>query len=291
MKNYLFIALLSIMFTACEQAKLDKAALDKTTIENDSLKSIVSDREASINDFITSFNDVERNLDSVTARQHLIAVSTDQQGDLKPSQRSRINAGIASINTLMDENRKKLAELKKKLKNSSYKNAELAKAIATINNQLAQKDVELTALNEKLYNLNAQVNDLQTALSIVTEESAVKSQTIAEETMALHTAYYVIGESKELRDAKLIDRKGGLLGMGKTAKLSANIDNSKFIRIDYTQTTNIEVNSNMKIITVHPADSYVLETDAKNKKMVKNLIISNPEKFWSASKYLVIQKD
>ncbi len=291
MKNYLFIALFSLMFTACEQAKLDKAALDKTTIENDSLKSIVSDREASINDFITSFNDVERNLDSVTARQHLIAVSTDQQGDLKPSQRSRINAGIASINTLMDENRKKLAELKKKLKNSSYKNVELAKAIATINNQLAQKDVELTALNEKLYNLNAQVNDLQTALSIVTEESAVKSQTIAEETMALHTAYYVIGESKELRDAKLIDRKGGLLGMGKTAKLSDNIDNSKFTRIDYTQTTSIEVNSKMKIITVHPADSYVLETDAKNKKMVKNLIISNPEKFWSASKYLVIQKN
>lgn len=101
------------MFSACEQAKLDKAALDKTTIENDSLKSIVSDREASINDFITSFNDVERNLDSVTARQHLISVSTDQQGDLKPSQRTRINEGIASINTLMEENRKKLAELKR----------------------------------------------------------------------------------------------------------------------------------------------------------------------------------
>lgn len=131
---------------------------------------------------------------------------------------------------------------------------------------MAQKDVELTALNEKLYNLNAQVNDLQTALSIVTEESAVKSQTIAEETMALHTAYYVIGESKELRDANLIDRKGGLLGMGKTAKLSPNIDNSKFIRIDYTQTTSIEVNSNMKIITVHPADSYVLDADAKIKR-------------------------
>ncbi len=291
MKNYLIIAVISILLSACTQAKLDKAALDKSTIENDSLKSLVTDRDASINDFISSFNDVERNLDSVTARQKLITVNTAQEGEMKPSQRTRINAGIASINLLMEENRKTLAEMKRKLKNSAYKNVELAKAIATINNQLAQKDVELTALNEKLYNLNAQVNDLQTALSIVTEESLAKSQTIAEETMEKHTAYYVVGESKELRDAKLIDRKGGLLGVGKTSKLSANIDNSKFTRIDYTQTTSIEINSNMKLITTHPSDSYVLDADPKNKKKIKNINISNPEKFWSASKYLVVQKD
>lgn len=291
MKKYLFIATIALILSACTQAKLDKAALDKSVLENDSLKALVSDQDASLNDFMTSFNDVERNLDSVTARQHLITLNTTQEGDLKPNQRSRINSGIAAINVLMEENRKKLAELKRKLKNSSYKNAELVKAIATINNQLIQKDLELTALNEKLYNLNAQVNDLQTALSIITEESSVKSKTIAEETMALHTAYYVVGEAKELKEAKLIDRRGGLLGIGKTSKLSANIDNSKFTRIDYTQTTSIDINSNMKIITAHPSDSYLLDADSKNKKTIKSLTITNPEKFWSASKYLVIQKD
>ena len=50
----------------------------------------------------------------------------------------------------MDENRKNLESLTKKLKNSSHKNVQLEKAIATLNNQLTQKDVELTALNERL---------------------------------------------------------------------------------------------------------------------------------------------
>ena len=289
MKKYLLIITSAFLLAACNQDKLDKAEEEKAR-QKDSLLSIVSERDASINDFISSFNDVERNLDSVAAKQHIINMNTDQKGDLKPSQKERINSGIASINALMEENRTKLAELKRKLKNSSYKNKELEKAIATINNHLAQKDLELTELNEKLNNLNAQVAELQTSLNIATEESNAKSQTIAEETAALHTAYYVVGESKDLRDAKLIDRKGGLLGIGKTAKLNADIDNNKFTRIDYTQVTSIPVGSEMKIITTHPSDSYTLDMDAKNKK-VTSIVITNPEKFWSASKYLVVVKE
>jgi uncharacterized phage infection (PIP) family protein YhgE len=190
----------------------------------------------------------------------------------------------------MEQNRKTIDELKKKLKGSSRLNAKLKETITTLQNQLAQKDQELTALNEKLTALNAQVVQLQTSLDTLNAENSRRGRTIEETTTALHTAYYVIGKSKELKEAKLIDRKGGLLGMGKTSQLSSNIDNSKFTKIDYTQTTNIAINcDDVKIITTHPTDSYKMETDPKKKNVVKNLIITNPEKFWSASKYLVIQ--
>jgi hypothetical protein len=82
-----------------------------------------------------------------------------------------------------------------------------------------------------------------------------------------------------------------LLGIGKTEQLSANFDNSKFTKIDYTQTTTIAVNSAMKIVTTHPTDSYTLEKDATDKNKVTNIVITNPEKFWSASKYLVVIKN
>jgi len=291
MKPYLLIAFAAIILSACTQAKLDKAALDKSTIENDSLKGVVTEQDASLNDFIGSFNEIEKNLDSVAARQKLITINTSQQGDLKPSQLKRINDGIAAINTFMDENRKQLTDMKRKLRNSASKNAELSKAIATINNKLAQKDVELIALNEVLYKLNAQVNDLETALSIVTQESREKSETIERETIAMHTAYYIVAESKELKESKIIDRNGGLLGMGKTSTLSSNIDNNKFNKIDYTQTTTIEVNGTMKMITTHPQDSYSLNSEEKNEKKIINISITNPERFWSATKYLVIQKN
>jgi hypothetical protein len=43
-----------------------------------------------------------------------------------------------------------------------------------------------------------------------------------------------------------------------------------------------------KIITSHPSDSYTLN---KEKDKVVSLQITNAEKFWSASKYLVVVKD
>ena len=168
----------------------------------------------------------------------------------------------------------------------------MEKAIATLNDQLTSKDVELTALNERLNNLNAEVAQLQTSVITLSEENMVKAQTINEETKALHTAYYVVGKTKELEEAKLIDKRGGLLGMGKTAKLSADLDNSKFTRIDYTETTSVNVNGeNAHVVTSHPTNSYTWDKDANDKNKVNNLVITNPEMFWSSSKYLVIIKD
>lgn len=286
MKIYLFIAVAILSMTACNRKELEDSNRTK-----DSLAAVVSERETALNEFISSFNDVERNLDSVAAKQHIIAVNTDKPGELKGNQKDRINNEIAAINDLMEQNRKRIAELTRKLKGSSSKNAQLEKAIATLTNQLAQKETELAELNAKLNTLNAQVTQLETSVSTLTAESTEKTKTIEERTAALHTAYYVVGKSKELQAAKIIDRKGGLLGIGKTAKLSGDFDNSKFTRIDYTQVASIPINGRMKMITSHPSDSYILEKVEKTKDVIQHIVITNPEKFWSASKYLVVIKE
>ena len=100
MKNYLLFGIAIIAMSSCNRAELAQSNHDR-----DSLSSIVMEREAAINDFIASFNDVERNLDSVALRQHIIAVNSDKPGELKINQKARINAEIASINYLMDQNR------------------------------------------------------------------------------------------------------------------------------------------------------------------------------------------
>lgn len=282
MKKHMFIAASAlVVLTACSDPKQDKAVVR----ERDSLLAVIDERERSVNDFMASFNEVERNLDSVTRRQNIILTNSNRS-DLKADQKARINDEIRAINELMEVNNKKLKELSRRVDKSDKKNVQLQKTIETLTNQLNQKYVELAELNEKLNSLNVKVAQLQTSVDTLSSENMSHLQTIANQTSELHAAYYIVGSSKDLEKSNLIDKKGGLLGIGKTAKITDEVDKNKFTRIDYTQVTSIAINSkDMKMVTSHPEDSYSVD---KTGKTINAIQITNPEKFWSISKYLVI---
>lgn len=287
MKYYLIIATALLLSTSCTQNENTEAKREK-----DSLMSVINERNNMMNEFLESFNDVEKNLDSIAVKQNIIAQNSASGGEMKSDQKTRINQEIAAINNLMIENSKKITELNRKLKNSSHKNVELEKAIVSLNQQLVQKNEELTVLNEKLNNLSTNVAQLQTSVEVLTIDNTAKSQAIAEGMAEMHKAYYIVGESKKLKELKLIDKSGGLLGIGKTTKLTDDFDKSQFTQIDYTQSEKIPVDGqDIKIITNHPTDSYKLVTDTKDKDKVLSIDITNPDKFWSTSKYLVVVKD
>jgi hypothetical protein len=292
MKNIFISGVMITLLASCNLSDEDltKANLERDSMlrERDSVLSIAEDREETINQFVVSFNEIERNLDSITAKQQIIYTGSEAH-ILKLDQKNRINSQISSINRLMKENTETISKLKRRLSKANFTNKNLEETITTLNNQLSQKNVELGLLNERLNSLDLQVAQLQISIDTLTGQNRAKSAIIEENTVTMHTAYYVIGKTKELQEAKLIDTKGGLLGIGRTPKLSENFDKNKFVRIDYTQTASIPINSDgVKIITTHPADSYILDKDGQDKKLVKNIVITNPEKFWSASKYLVI---
>ncbi len=282
MKTYMFIASASLlMLVGCKNPMTD----EKVVHQRDSLLAIIDDRDNSVDEFINSFNDVESNLNDVTRKQHII-ITASEKGDIKSSQKERINSEIKAINELMEQNSQKLKDLTRKLNRSSAKNYKLEKTIELLNNQLAQKYAELAELNERLNAMNGQIAQLQISLDTLSSQNKIQSDVLNEKINELHTAYYVVGSSKDLQKMKLIDKEGGVLGIGRTSKLSENLDNSMFTKIDYTMVTVIPVNSkDAKLVTSHPTDSYRLD---KADKKVTNLVITNPEKFWSASKYLVL---
>lgn len=282
MKTSILIASASLlMMASCKNALTD----EKVIYQRDSLMAVINERDSSLDDFFSSFNEVEGNLNLVATKQNII-LSNSEQGDIKASQKERINNEINAINELMDQNSQKLKDLTRKLNRSSSKNSKLEKTIKLLNEQLTQKYKELEDLNVRLNALNGQVALLQTSVDTLSRQNIAQAKTISDKTFESHVAYYVVGESKELQKSNLIDKEGGVLGMGRTNKLNSDLDNSKFTKIDYTQITSIPVNSkNMNLITTHPADSYTLD---KTGKMINKLIITNPEKFWSASKYLVL---
>lgn len=286
MKYYALITATVLLLSACGGNKEETA---KVSAERDSLLSVINQRDSSINDFLAVNSEIEANLDSIVVREQGIGKGMQQKGELNQSAKDRINADIQIINRLMKENRKKINQLNSKLKKSNASNAAYQKMIEMLNERLATKDKELEELNRQLAAANAKVEQLETSVNTLSAENADKSRTIDQQTAELHSVYYVVAKSKELREKKIIDNTGGLLGIGKTAQLAPDIYTGNFNQIDYTKVTEIDINSKRaKLITAHPADSYTLnKVDGK----IVTLKITDPERFWSASKYLVVDID
>ena len=64
-------------------------------------------------------------------------------------------------------------------------------------------------------------------------------------------------------------------------------DSSKVNRETKSTDTQVkEINTKAKLLTVHPSDTYKFDG---TKDKIEKITITNPEEFWSASKYLVIE--
>ena len=116
-------------------------------------------------------------------------------------------------------------------------------------------------------------------------ENEAKAQTVAAQDKALNAAWFVFGTKKELKDQRILTntgvfKKGDLMQDDKMNK-------DYFTQIDIRTTKEIKLYSkSADVLTTHPAGSYALEKDNKGQLTLK---ITDPTKFWSVSKYLVIQ--
>ena len=121
------------------------------------------------------------------------------------------------------------------------------------------------------------MTDLNSNISTLQEESTKKTQTITSQDKQLNTAWFVFGTKKELKEQRIYDD-------GKV--LRNNFNHDYFTKIDIRVDKEIRLYSrSAKILTAHPASAYVLTQDA-NKQFI--LRITNPQLFWSTSKYLVV---
>lgn len=275
-----------ILFTACENFKTQyESAIKKA----DSLTVEADLKDSSINSFIASLNEIETNLDTIARKQDIIGQAGSVSGESQADQKARINNNIFAINDLLERNRELVAGMQQKVRAQSHKFKELQRLVDKLNLKIAEKDTELVMLNYQLADMKMNVENLNVTIDTLTAQNVAKENDIKDKTVKLQTAYYIIGTYKELRDKKVVNKEGGFLGIGKNQKLINDFNGDAFTKIDITQTPSLELNcKEAKIITTHPMNSYKLE---KDKDKVSSLSITDYEKFWGVSKYLVIVKN
>ncbi len=285
MKNIgLSLVVLAIFaLSACNQEEIKQMQTDNAQLEVELQK-----RDSMINDYFASLNQIEENLSEIKSRQNII--SKESQGVETPEREDKINEDLRMINELMEKNKQTIASLNKSLKNSNLRIEEMDKMIERLTKEIEQRDIEIGVLKDELAKLNIKVEELTSSINLLAEESRVKSEVIEQKTEEINAAWYVYGTRKELREQNIITREGGFIGIGKTDKVKADFNQEYFTRLDVSKVKTLQITGkNPRMVTTHPTDSY--EITYSGTENLNNLVIKDPKKFWSASKYLVVMID
>lgn len=281
MRKYLILLLIPLFFACGRSAKKEAEALKA---RNDSLMAQTMQKDEAINEFIASINDIQGSLDTIKMKENIINLSTDKTGELKLSAKDQIKSDITAIYSMMEKNKKQLADLMRKLKASNLKVTELQKLVDRLEKDIASKNAEIENLRDKLAKMHITIEAanlrVDTLNGVVKKQSGTikeKEQTIAEQETALNTAYYILGTAKELK-------KSGVIGKGD--KVLADFNKDLFTKIDIRKINEISILSKKAtVVSNHPTSSYKLVGD---KKIIQSLQIIDYKAFWTNSKYLVI---
>lgn len=288
MKKLIVIALVPVLFAACENkeqtARINQLQQEQALMVNES-----KSKDSLINDFMQTLNEIESNLSEIKSREKLISKETASGTELSRSARQRVNEDIKLINELMAENKEKIASLNSKLKRSNLRISEFEKMVEGMNQQLAVRDREIDSLKTELSTLNFTIAVLNDTITHISDRNMALSGQVTERTNELNTAYYVVGEKKELIEQKILNKQGGVLGIGRTQKVADDVNLDEFTKVDIRNLKSIPIDAKkVTIMSVHPAGSYEL---VGNDKRVNELVIKDPALFWQKSRMLVISTD
>lgn len=286
MKKLVVVFLSVLVLASCGHKK----EIARMQSKQDSIAQLGVQKDNTILEYIAAMNDIQSNLDSIKAIEKIVSVQAASGTELKVEAKNRIIEDIAQINNLLQKNKELVKNLQNKLRNSNMRIAELEKMIENLNKQVGEKDAEIASLKQELENLHVDVANLNQKIETITKESEQtikeKNQVIDTQTADLNTAYYAFGMKKELEAKNVIEKEGGVLGMGKTLKLKKDFNREFFMKVDIREFTQLPLNTKKaKLVTYHPAGSYHF---AGTDKKVESLVIDKPEEFWKASKYLLI---
>ena len=286
MRKIVSIFAVGLLFlTACDGGKLKQVESENVQLD-DSLRVALSNQDS----LLVLLNDITDGMNQIKDLEKILGSTNDLTAESQ-SRKDQIRNDMYSIQQALQERRERLAELEKKLKSSQGYNATLQKTIDNLKAEIATQDTTISTLRNDLAaakiqiaDLGTKVDSLSTTVASVTEEKVKAQEETQNVTNELNTCYYAIGTKKELKEAKIIET--GFLR--KTKLLQADFQQSYFTKADKRTMTVIPTQSKKaKILTNMPSDSYVIE-DEGDTKVIK---VTNPERFWSLSNYLVIQVD
>lgn len=284
-KLALFFSVSIVLFASCNQDKLQKAE-ERNVQLGDSLQVALAYQDS----LFGLVNEISQSVNQIKDLEQILTSSSDL-GAESQSKKDQLRNDIIAIQRELQARRERLAIVEARLAKMQGASKEMKATIANLKNQISEYQSTINTLKEnlaaaniKIDELNQDIDSLNTEMAQVSQEKEIAQEESINLANELNTCYYAIGTKGELKEAKIIET--GFLK--KTKIMKADFEQGYFTTADKRTLTSIPTHAKKaKILTNQPASSYEIVEE----NSTKTIIITNPDKFWSLSNYLVIQVD
>jgi uncharacterized coiled-coil protein SlyX len=247
----------------------------------------LTSRDSVINEWVLTFDQIEKDLATIKEKENIINLKSSDR-EFSKDRKQQIIKDIEYINTLLDQNKKKIASLSAQLSKSGMTIKSLQTKVEELEASMAQRETEISDLKTALTQKDFQIDQLNSKMSDMQLAITQKDETITTQTNEINKAFYVSGTFKSLKSKGILNKEGGFLGIGRKESLIKNFSDTAFAQINITEMRTIPVNSkSAKLITEHPTSSYEMIRDNSNK--IAYIEIKDPDQFWKVSKYAVVE--
>lgn len=288
----------AVALVACDRSRpeLEKtlAQVQQISAEKDSLLKDVMQTSQ----FIAEVNSELARVRSRTVGRPTQGQAGEMESTLSPAERREaIKVKVKEMTDRLNESESRLAASRKRVAELTSNNAALATQLAAYDSTIAafktiigNQRTEIASLTEQVNALTGENVQLKAEKVQLTAEKSALAVEKEQLTVERNTVYYVIGTKDELLKKRVIEQTGGTLGLGKSQVPARELNPAEFTSIDKTVVSEIafpDANRAYRIITRQ--DVTALETAPDKGGRIKGgLKIKDAEKFWAASKFLIL---
>lgn len=278
------LMMFTVAFTACNQKELDA---QKVTI--DSLQGVVDSKDAEIDDLFQMLNEIEGNLSMINSKYSSVQEMRRNNTEGTYNHKKEIADQMSSIESIMADNKAKIAQLNSRVSSLSKKNNDLQAYITKLEERSAAQEQQIAELLTELENNKVVIKGLNKNVSELTASNQQKDEYIAQQMADANRAWFIVGSYSDLKEAGIVSKTGGFIGIGRRQGTLADMPTELFTEIDRTKVTTITINmKKAQVISKHPENSYELVADEEESGVTAYLRILNPTLFWKYTDYLVV---
>jgi prefoldin subunit 5 len=241
--------------------------------------------------------DINTELAAVSTTKKTVepVVSPESQLAASPSDRALVLKKVKDITARVKNSEARLAASQRRVKALTGQSDSLRTVLADFQTTIDGLNAMVEGQKSTIANLESELNTTKAQVTTLTQEKTVLQDTVSAMTTRENTVYYIVGTKKDLIDRGIIKEVGGtrfllVTRTGETLKPAENLDPSAFTAIDRRQTAEIPLprgDKQYRVVTNQNLSYANVAAEAKG-KVRGALQITNPEHFWTNSKFLIL---